>query len=399
MEFPEQVSRRGLRVLLVFIFFMITGFTMIMPLVAVHYVTNLGFTAATVGIALAVRQFVQQGLAIIGGALADHFGAKALISLGVLIRALGFGSLAWAETFPLLFIAMLVSALGGALFEVPYQAAIAALTTEEERPHFYSVSNLLGGVATTAGPLLGVMLLRVDFQLVCLISAACFGVCFLLAWLLLPSITVASEQHSLGYGMTLVYRDWPFLTLTGLLMGYWFTAVQINISMPLLAEQLTGTTDSVGLIFALNAGMTIVLQYPLIRLLERWLNPLQILVLGVVIMSLGIGALAIPMTFNGLLGCVGVFALGTLLTRPTQQTLTVGMADVRARGIYLGVSTLALAFGGSIGNVAGGGLIDFARQTGSQAMPWLVFSAVGLVSACGLSLLGLYRRHHSAAFE
>ena len=57
----ETDQRRGLVILLVFTFFMVVGFDMIMPLVIGHYVNNIGLTATAVSVALAIRQFSQQG--------------------------------------------------------------------------------------------------------------------------------------------------------------------------------------------------------------------------------------------------------------------------------------------------------------------------------------------------
>ena len=382
----EEVRRRGLIALLVYTFFMVIGFTMIMPLVAVHFVTDVRMAAASVGLALAIRHVTQQGLAIAGGMLADRFGARRMICLGVLLRAGGFASLAMASNLPLLLVAMVISALGGALFEAPYQASIAALTTDENRPRYYSLSNVVSGVATTLGPLVGVALLRFDFQVVCLVAAACFAVNFLVT-LSLPAIILSTEPRPLTRGVGLVARDKRFVALTALLMGYWFTAGQINISFPLLAYDLAGSRDGVGLMFALNAGMNLVLQYPLIRVLERWMSPGQILVVGVVIMALGAAAVGLAHNFPFFLVCVGVFALGALMTRPTQQTLIASMASRQALGTSLGFSSLGMANGGGIGNATGGWLVDVARTQGWPALPWLVFGGVGLLSGLGLQLL------------
>lgn len=389
MELSLAERQRGLRALLVFTFFMVSGFTLVMPLVAVHFVSKLGWAAVTVGLALAVRQLTQQGLALVAGTLTDRIGARRLLCGGVLLRAVGFASLAWAINIPSLFAALVISALGGALFEVPYQASIAVLTTDTSRPRYYALSNLVSGVATTLGPLLGVWLLRFDFQWVCWVAAACFLVTFLIALFVLPAVQTASSKGGFGAGYALVLRDRRFLGLTLLLMGYWFVAVQINISLPILVEQLTGSTAGVGVMFALNAGMTVCLQYPLIRLLEPRFSTRAILVIGIIIMALSIGAVGLVGNFPLLLGCVGCFAFGALLTRPTQQSLTVSLADPQALGTYLGVSSFALAIGGGLGNGIGGWLIDQAAIGSMPMLPWLVFAAVGLLSAVGLILLSL----------
>ena len=130
-------QRRGLLILLFFTFFMVVGFDMIMPLVIGHYVNNVGLTATAVSVALAIRQFSQQGLAMIGGALADRFQVKTLISVGVFLRVLGFLTLAFSSAYGMLIAAMILIGLGGVLFEMPYQSAIAMLTTNAKQlsPH------------------------------------------------------------------------------------------------------------------------------------------------------------------------------------------------------------------------------------------------------------------------
>ena len=90
------------------------------------------------GLVLAARQFFQQGLTPFSGVLADRFGAKPLIALGMVVRAVGFAAMAFAGTYGLLMAAAIVSAIGGALFESPRSAAVAALTDESERSSYFA---------------------------------------------------------------------------------------------------------------------------------------------------------------------------------------------------------------------------------------------------------------------
>lgn len=57
----------------------------------------MGWAAVMVGIALGLRQFIQQGLGIFGGAIADRFGAKPMIVTGMLMRAAGFATMGIAH--------------------------------------------------------------------------------------------------------------------------------------------------------------------------------------------------------------------------------------------------------------------------------------------------------------
>ncbi len=395
MTLSRAARYRGLILLIVINFMMYAGFFMVIPLVSVHYVQTLGFAAVTVGIALALRQLVQQGVSVGGGVLSDRFGGRGLITAGVLVRAAGFASLAFATTPPLLFFAMLLSALGGALFEAPSRAGIAALTTEDERARAFSINGVGGGLGMVIGPFVGSLLLDFGFSAVALAAAACFALIGAMS-LLLPPIETATDRSRLGFGLGLALRDRPFLIFTALLMGFWFMWVQLTISLPLAGERLANAADAVRWIYGVNAGMTVVLQLPVIGFMERWLRPLSILILGIALMALGLGMVALADSFPFLIGCVIVFTLGTLLATPSQQSVTAALADPRALGSYFGVNALALAVGGGLGNLSGGLLVDLANALQAPALPWIAFAYIGLASAIGLMILGNYLQQRRA---
>ena len=388
----ERARRRGLIALLVDVFCMYTGFFMVVPLISVHYVDGLGWAAASIGMVLGVRQFTQQGLTVGSGMLADRFGAKFLICLGLAIRICGFVLLAWASTLPLLFMACFLAAVGGALFESPRAAAIAALTRPDERQRFYSLSGALGGIGMAVGPLLGALLLRVDFSVAAFVGAACFTVNLVQTLVLLPRVRVAAPDQRLLHGLELAVRDRGFVSFVALLMGYWFVWVQINISLPLIARRLTGSDDSVGIIYAVNAVMVVTLQYPLVRVFGRRFDQISLLTGGMVLMSIGIGSVAFAHGFAALIASVVVFSLGGLIVQPTQQTVTASLALPSALGSYFGVSSLSLAIGGGLGNYVGGVLYGLGQQTGTPALPWISFALVGLLAAAGLSYLAHVQR-------
>jgi len=392
----ERLRRTSLDALLVYTFFMVLGFAMLMPLVSVHFVSNVGLAATVVGAALALRQLTQQGLAVIGGVLADRFGARPMICLGVLLRAAGFASLAFAGDATWLFVALAVAAIGGALFEAPYQAAIASLTNEAARTRYYAASNWVIGLASALGPLVGVALLRWDFRLVCLVAAGCFAFNFIVT-LLLPSVGHKPSARPAAGRVKLVARDRHFLAFTVIMMGYWFTDVQMYISFPLQAERLTGSKYSVGIMLAVGATLTVLLQYGLVRLLGRWLAPKHILIAGMSLMATATSVVGLAKHFNVFLCCVAVISIGAVMVRPTLQTMIAEMANPNAMGTFLGVSSLSLAVGGAVGNMAGGWLIDLSRATQTPHLPWIIYGLVGLLSALGVGLLTHRRRRPAAS--
>jgi DHA1 family multidrug resistance protein-like MFS transporter len=384
---PRPVRRRGLVVLLATTFLMWAGFFMIVPILSVHFVDDLGWAAAAIGLVLALRQFVQQTLTVVSGALADRFGAKPLILLGLVVRTIGFAAMAHVTALPALVLAGLLAGIGGALFDSPTGAAMAALTTEDERLQFYSVRGVVTSLGMTIGPLIGSALLKVDFALVAYLSASLYLVALIVTWRLLPDVKVGKSDQALTSGVKHVVRDRPFMVLVVLLMGYWFMWVQLTLSIPLKATALSGDESSVGIVYAVNTIFTIALQVPLIHFLEKRLLPLPALVLGMAIMALAMGSVAATQTFLALLVCIACFSIGNLIATANQSTVIAGMAQPDARGSYFGVSAIALAVGGSLGNLIGSALYGAATTNGMPAAPWLIIGGTGALSTVGLWLL------------
>lgn len=381
--------RRGLLVLLISTFFAWGGFFMVIPMISVHFVDGLGWTAAAVGLVLAARQFFQQGLTPFSGVLADRFGAKPLIAAGMLIRAVGFGGMAFAGTYSLLMATAIVAAIGGALFESPRSAAVAALTDEHERSNYFAKTGVVAGLGITAGTQLGALLLAVDFRLVAIAGAVSYVLIFAMIVLWLPAVQVA-EEGGLWRGLGLATRDRPFLSYTGFMGGHWFMTAQFSITLPLVATAVAGNPNAVAWVYAVNSATAVLLGYPVPRFVERRIGSARSLILAVVVTAVGVATIGLARDTPMLLLAVFVYSLGIVVSRPTEQTVAASLANPAALGSYFGVAALSVAFGGGLGNVAGGVLYDAGERLMVPALPWLIFAAVGLVAACGLwwTLLG-----------
>lgn len=94
MSQVSQARNLGKYFLLIDNMLVVLGFFVVFPLISIRFVDQMGWAAVMVGIALGLRQFIQQGLGIFGGAIADRFGAKPMIVTGMLMRAAGFATMA-----------------------------------------------------------------------------------------------------------------------------------------------------------------------------------------------------------------------------------------------------------------------------------------------------------------
>lgn len=393
-------SRRGLYTIMATWFLMNAGFFLIIPLVSVHYVGELGWAATFIGVVLAVRQFGQQSLTVFGGALADRLGAKSLILWGILIRTASFVMMGYATTPSLLLLSGFLAAVGGALFDAPSKAVVAALAPPQKLNDLYAQIGIAQNAARTIGPLIGGLLIQVDFTMVGFAAAAFFLVSFFVVWAGLPDVPVSSKKQTAVSGLKIAFQDRAFLLYTALMMGFWFMWVQLSIAFPLEMKALTGDSSSVAMLYTVNAVIAIVLQVPVIRLAQRFLEPLPALILGMVLMAAGLGSVVWVDSVWQLYTSMFFYSLGTVLVVPNAQTVAANMTNPAARGAYFGVNSLALAIGGGIGQIAGGSMVDLASEMQLPALPWVVSATVGVATAVGLVYFYRHNREsvQSSAF-
>ncbi len=367
------------------------GFFMLFPLLTVHLTRDLGFDATGVGLVLAARQLLQQGAAPIGGALSDRIGYKPAIVAGFVVRTAGFLLFAVSADVFGIVAGTLVTALGGSLFDPPGRAALAYLTPDRDRQQVYAAAGTATWMGQAIGPLLGAVLLPVSFTLVSLVAASAFLAAAIQAALFLPGgmrgeVGGATLWASIGA----TFRDADFARFTGLLLGYYFLATQTVITVPLLTSRLVGP-EAIGLIFAIQAGLAMLLQVPLARWTARRVDPLTQMAGAMLLLGVGFAGYALAAGFAGLAIATAVVAVGLLLVAPVQPLVTARLAGGRG-GAYFGVGSLALAVGGALGNGTGGLLVDLGDRLAVPWLPWLAMGLIGLLTALGYARLSQDRR-------
>ncbi len=385
MSLVSQARSLGKYFLLLDNLLVVLGFFVVFPLISIRFVDQLGWAALVVGIALGLRQLLQQGLGIFGGAIADRFGAKPMIVTGMLLRAAGFATMAMADEPWILWFSCALSALGGTLFDPPRTALVIKLTRPHERGRFFSLLMMQDSAGAVVGALIGSWLLQYDFHFVCWVGAAIFVLAAgWNAWLL-PAYRISTVRVPMKEGLLRVLCDRRFLTYVLTLTGYYMLAVQVMLMMPIVVNEIAGSPAAVKWMYAIEAALSLSLLYPLARWGEKHFRLEQRLMAGLLLMTLSLLPIGLATSLQGVFTLICCFYLGSIIAEPARETLSASLADPRARGSYMGFSRLGLALGGALGYTGGGWMYDSGRAMNMPELPWLLLGAVGFAT-----LLALY---------
>ena len=380
MPIPSQVRKTGRYILLLDNLFIVLGFYVVFPLVSTHFVSQVGWSALFVGFALGFRQFVQQGFGLIGGAIADRFGAKPMIITGMFLRSIGFISMALATEHWLLLISCLLSALGGLLFDPPRMGLTIKFTRPHERGKFISLLMIQDNAGAVIGALIGGILIDYDFQLVCWCGAFIFFLCGIFNLIYLPAYHIAIGKAPIINGMKMVLKNRKFTHYVLTLTGYYVLWVQIMLMLPLTITNVSGSPSYVKWMYAIQATISLCLLYPLARISEKYFRLDQRLKFGLLLMSFAFIIIGFTSQLSILLSLIALFYFGAIIAEPARETLATVLTNPKAKGSYMGFSRLGLALGGFIGYTGAGWLYDVAIQIGLPHLPWVILTLVGLLT-------------------
>lgn len=384
MSRVSQARSLGKYFLLVDNMLVVLGFFVVFPLISIRFVDQMGWAALMVGIALGLRQFVQQGLGVFGGAIADRFGAKPMIVTGMLLRAAGFATMAIAHDPWLLWFSCFLSGIGGTLFDPPRTALVVKLIRPQHRGRFFSILMMQDSAGAVVGALLGSWLLQYDFRLVCATGAVLFILCALFNGLFLPAWKLSTVKAPVREGLDRVLSDKRFVTYVLTLTGYYMLAVQVMLMLPIMVNDIAGTPAAVKWMYAIEACLSLTLLYPIARWSERRFRLEHRLMAGLLLMTLSMMPIGLVSSLQQLFMLICTFYIGSIIAEPARETLSASLADARARGSYMGFSRLGLALGGALGYTGGGWLFDAGKALHQPEMPWVMLGMVGFMTLIAL---------------
>ncbi|MGV9451636.1 MDR family MFS transporter [Streptomyces sp. NPDC003635] len=363
------------------------GFFAVLPFLAEHLGTAIGMAGWLVGFVLGLRTFSQQGLFVVGGWLVDRYGVRPVVLVGCVLRIAGFAWLGFAAATWAVIGSVLLIGFAAALFSPAVESEVArqAVLREEDghgsRTHVLALLSAAGQAGAFVGPLLGALLLAVDFRAACLAGAGVFALVLAgHAWLMPQHIPGRERVRDRG-GMRMLLRNRRFLALCCAYGSYLLAYNQLYLALPDEVERATGSQASLSWLFALSSLLVVCAQLPVTRWAGDRLELRRSMAGGLLLIAAGFGivAAARPANWTGLAGLlpaagyVVLLTIGQMLVVPAARAWVPDLAEKGRLGLYTGALSSVSGLIVLIGSSATGSLLDLGLP---PAVPWLVLAAV-----------------------
>ncbi|MEU9310626.1 MFS transporter [Streptomyces sp. NPDC048256] len=371
------------------------GFFAVLPFLAGHLGETVGMAGWLVGFVLGLRTFSQQGLFVVGGALADRYGVRPVVLAGCVLRIAGFGWLGHAEQTWTVIGAVLLIGFAAALFSPAVESEVArqAVVHEESgggpRTRVLALFTVAGQAGAFVGPLLGALLLAVDFRAVCLAGAGVFVLVLAGHARLLPQYIPGRSRVQVRGGTGPLLRNRRFLALCCAYGTYLLAYNQLYLALPAEVERAAASQAPLAWLFALSSLLVVTAQLPVTRWAGERIDLRRSMAAGLVLIAAGFAVVAVarPAGRTGTAGLlpaacfVLLLTLGQMLVVPATRAWVTDLAEEGRLGLYTGALSSVSGLIVLLGSAATGTLLDAGLP---PAVPWLLLAAV---SAAAVALL------------
>jgi MFS family permease len=364
------------------------GNGIVFPFLVIYLHDVRGFSLGTAGLVIAVSSLGQLSAGVLAGPIIDRFGPRLTLGSGLVLQAVGFGLMPLVREPWQAFVLIAIEGTGAAAFWPSQSTLISRLTPAGRRHAAFAQQRLTMNLGVGIGGILGGFIAHVSspgtFTALFLLDAITFvGYVGVLFFVHDPGVSAGEAAAPASYGAVLRHRT--FLGLWTLNFLFVTAGYSLLSLFPQFASDQSHITErQIGLVFAFNTGVIVLVQLPLSRWIEgrRRMRALAIMPVLWAVAWLIVDAtgawLDATVAFLAFALAAGLFGVGECFHGPAHQALVADIGPEHLRGRYFAIHSLSWGLGGSVGPAIGGFILAAA-----PFVLWPLAAIVCLVASAG----------------
>ncbi|MFX0026805.1 MAG: MDR family MFS transporter [Candidatus Hermodarchaeota archaeon] len=339
----------------------------------------------------------------IGGALADKYGRRSMLLLGLV--ASGIGSIGMGLVNNLNIFYILAALLGtlGDLGNPARQAIVADLLPKETQAQGFGLLRVAVNLSATIGPILGGFLAAYSYLFLFIADAVSSLITALIVYLVIPEtkpqkLDAKAEESIIKTfaGYKEVLKDWVYVLFLSVSAITVLIYMQLNSTLSVFLRDAHGfTKQSFGLLLSMNAIMVVLFQFWITKKVSKF-APMKMMAVGTLLYMIGFGMYGFISATYLFFIAMAILTVGEMIVIPVSQTAVASFAPEDKRGRYMALYGLHWAIPNLFGVLAAA-LV--ANHLGPNWV-WYMAGILSLIAIVGFLLLhGVTKKRFSKEIE
>ncbi len=359
-------KKASLSIIFFTVFIDLLGFGILIPILPLFASQKLNISDFEIGIIIASFSFIQFLFNPVLGKLSDKIGRRPIIVSTLLLTAFSYILFTFAHNFWMLLISRLLAGFGGSNIGVA-QAYIADVTSKEERAKGMGLIGAAFGLGFLFGPMIGGIISQYNYEYAGYGSAGFSLLAFLFSLFFLPE---SKKKNSLVDVHKIKIFDIQFaietfkIPITGMLIFMFFLIVfsMANIygTFPIIGSKYYGFSNKdITYMYVIMGLIGAIIQGGLMKYLTENLKDKNLVIFGMIMLSLGLGFIPYGYNFYGVMISISFLSVGSGILQPIIISMISKYSPEHNQGSTLGLSQSLSALGRVLGPLWGGFSYDY----------------------------------------
>ncbi|MGD2143578.1 MAG: MFS transporter [Anaerolineae bacterium] len=375
------------------------GGALIYPFLTLYITRKFSVGMTEVGLVFGLFSISSVVGSTFGGAVTDRLGRKGMLVFGLVTSASATLVMGLANSLGFFLVSTVLVGLLAHSGGPAQQATVADLLPPEKRTQGFGILRVVANLAIAIGPAIGGVLAAKSYLLLfscdVLLSLVAAAVVLFALRETKPELGMGEVEQTVLQtfkGYRRVLQDVVFILFIMASVLRSFVAMQLTSTLPVFLRDVHGVSEQgFGYVLSLNAGMVVLLQFPIARRISPY-RPLLVMAAGMALYAIGFGMYGLVGSYALFFVAVATLTTGEMMTAPVSQSLVSRLAPEDMRGRYMAVYGFSWVIPASVGPTLAGLVMDY----GDPRWVWYGTFVIALIAAAVFVML---QRRAAQSFE
>ena len=379
------------KVLVLASFIDMIGGALLFPFFALYITERFGVGMIEVGFLFTLFSAGSIISGIIGGALADKYGRRVVLLIGLVVSGVGSIFMGLVDNLNFFYILAAILGLVGDIGGPARQAMVVDLLPSEKQTEGFGIMRIAMNLAVTAGPILGGFLATQSYMLLFIADAVSSLITAIVVFIVIPETKPEKPEdepeesfikHLAGYKEVL--KDGIFILFLSVSAIMVIVYMQMNSTLSVFLRDVHGfLPQNFGLLLSMNALMVVLFQFWIAKRISKY-APMKVIAIGALFYMVGFGMYGFVSAVYLFFIAMIIITIGEMIVTPIQQTLVASFAPEDKRGRYMAMFGFHWVIPNLFGVLLAGLVMEYIGPN------WVWYFA-GIL--CFISVVGFWSLH------